>query len=370
MKKRVSQLSQKNNLIIFLVFGIIILYPFVFENTSLGAPEFNSADVDHNQYYNSDTSGLWAPIVFNECVSDPCPMSDYKNLRDGPFSITNVILTIPAGREMLEATLFWSEGWDDVDLKITDPLGAEIKMETRGPHSYEVISIPNPTSGTYFMGYRLISESENFGGSGVGGMYNIKAFEWEPPISAWNKIYTASVLPENDGFTLLSPDTCTHREIHVGNIFHSNGQNVGNCLDSADVWSADAIQGFTIEAKLQVLNGGSLDLGGIGLWGRAPTSQANLIFHTSGIEEYYSGNRYLMDTTDNFHKYRISVQGFSYEIFVDDVLRLSGSTGSSSANQMLFGDGSGGATGEVLWDCVAYTTSGSFSPSELASACT
>ena len=191
--------------------------------------------------------------------------------------------------------------------------------------------------------------------------------------SSFDVIYSADVLPENDGFPFSSSsadDGCLLREILPGGIYHMMSNDGQFCLQSADNWNANPITGFTVEAKVKVNSfTGDEDLGGIAIFSTSPDAEAILILREDSIKEYFSGQIFLMDTTDNFHTYRITIKDSTSTIYVDDVLVLTGATADLNRNELLFGDGSNDAGGDVEWDCVAYTNSGSFSPVDLPSAC-
>lgn len=103
------------------------------------------------------------------------------------------------------------------------------------------------------------------------------------------------------------------------------------------------------------------------IWAGATQSEAILLLTPSYIKEYGSGKTYSMSTTDDFHTYRIIVQGNNYTIYVDEIEVMSGSTKNWNRDVMYFGDGSGGSGGSAQWSCVSYTTGGAYSPNQLPS---
>lgn len=140
------------------------------------------------------------------------------------------------------------------------------------------------------------------------------------------------------------------------------------CLYSATQWNPNLDIGFTVEAQVKLNEYyGSESLGGMALWAGSTTSEAILLITPTEIKEYGSGKSYSMNTTDNFHIYRITVLGNTYTVYVDSIQVLTGTTDSWDRNVMYFGDGSYGAGGDAQWSCIAYTTSGAFNPSELFS---
>jgi hypothetical protein len=187
---------------------------------------------------------------------------------------------------------------------------------------------------------------------------------------AWDLVYVADTLPENAGFTAITTG-CTFRDISlVGapyGVYHYISTTAGTCYQSANGWSASSSTGFTVEAIVKVNTfTGTFPLGGIAIWATSPSSEAILVIGNDVIREYLSGHQASVPTRDAFHTYRILVQGTSYEIYYDGTLKLTGTTTALNRNVMYFGDYSGGADGDALWDCVAYTTSGNYEPSALS----
>ena len=182
--------------------------------------------------------------------------------------------------------------------------------------------------------------------------------------------WTGDTLPESNGLFTdpSSSNGCISREILPENIYSMNTTSTEGCLHQATNWIPDPNVGFTVDAKVKLLSiVGSTNLGGMAIWVGSTQGEANLLLTPSGIKEYGSGKLYTMNTTDDFHTYRITVQGNNYTVYVDGVEKISGPTNDRNRDAMYFGDGSGGSGGNAQWMCVSYTTSGAFSPNQLPS---
>jgi len=77
-----------------------------------------------------------------------------------------------------------------------------------------------------------------------------------------------------------------------------------------------------------------------------------------------SPQTYSMNTTDDYHTYRLTGQGSTSKLYIDGILRLTHTNpGSSAVNGVEFGNVT--PTGsELLWDYVYYRTDGAFKPGE------
>lgn len=78
-----------------------------------------------------------------------------------------------------------------------------------------------------------------------------------------------------------------------------------------------------------------------------------------GLED----DSYEMDTTSNYHTYRLIVKDSTASAYIDGVLRLSGALGKSAyAAKIQFGDLETSVPDEYYWDYVRYRTDGAFEP--------
>jgi len=79
-----------------------------------------------------------------------------------------------------------------------------------------------------------------------------------------------------------------------------------------------------------------------------------------------SGPSYNVDMTE-YHILRIAKDGIDVTIYLDDEEVLQGATNAASdrMDDIIFGAGSTGGTGEHYWDYVVFTSAGAFAPDEL-----
>lgn len=140
---------------------------------------------------------------------------------------------------------------------------------------------------------------------------------------------------------------------------------------NAPWFSATDEQGWAIETRVKILSasGCALYLGAIGpgVWIHDGTTLVQLEFHPdhAGIK-YPSEHLVAMDTTNDFHVYRLQNLGKKHmQFWVDgklalDVPQLDGS--GDGTIQLDFGDLGGCSTSESVWDYFEYQTSAASAP--------
>jgi hypothetical protein len=131
----------------------------------------------------------------------------------------------------------------------------------------------------------------------------------------------------------------------------------------------DATNGFDITARLKVTASSSISANRAGIAIGMTDSANNYTEIYLGTNEIFINGvgrvrsaTYTMDTTDDFHYYLMRVQGTSVSVFVDGVLRLSGSsffantgTAPTLANTAAFGDITQSAAGAYQLQSFAVT---------------
>jgi hypothetical protein len=116
-------------------------------------------------------------------------------------------------------------------------------------------------------------------------------------------------------------------------------------------WGADATRECVIEARVKVVTGSSYLIFSNG------RSAERLHFAPGGIVFYHNRRlRWEMDTTSDFHDYRIVMRNDDIRVYVDGQLRIDG-TGKFAPrtgyrNEIGFGAANSPETGEALWDSV------------------
>lgn len=181
----------------------------------------------------------------------------------------------------------------------------------------------------------------------------------------WDFVYVGNSLPATAGFVDEFTGGCLHTEIHTEQVYHMISTFSGLCAHLATAYAPNTATGYTVEFKLKINN--SPLVGGIGLWATSDDGEAVLLFSSSKIREAHSGQELLMDTTDDFHIYRLTVLGSSFTFYVDGVQKFTDTVADLDRTFLRFGDGTPGASGDAEWDYIAFTTTGSFNPSQLQS---
>ncbi len=115
-------------------------------------------------------------------------------------------------------------------------------------------------------------------------------------------------------------------------------------------WNADPDREAVVEARVKVVSG----------WSNVIVSNGRayerLALYPDRIGLYEARIEHPLDTTGDFHAYRIVLQGSDIRVFVDDVLRLDGrgrfTTPPVGRNDVRFGAANSPSLGETLWQSV------------------
>ena len=151
----------------------------------------------------------------------------------------------------------------------------------------------------------------------------------------------------------------THEEVVEGSLFIADqGEVSGDYLYHRYPWGADPEGGAVVEACVKVKSGSSFIIATNGVSGE------RLGLWPDRIELYHHRNlRYQMDTTGDFHLYRLELKGQDLKVYVDGELRID-APGSLkprsgySKNEVAFGAANSGMLGEAFWDDVKARASG------------
>jgi hypothetical protein len=153
--------------------------------------------------------------------------------------------------------------------------------------------------------------------------------------------------------------TRTIEEVADGALFIADrGEVSGDYLYYRYLWGADPKGQAVVEARAKVKSGSSFIIvtngqGGerLGLW----PDRIDL-FHHRDIQ-------YKMDTTDDFHLYRMELDGHDLKVYVDGQLRIDapgvlGPRSGYARNEIAFGAANSGMLGEAYWDHVKARATG------------
>jgi hypothetical protein len=105
---------------------------------------------------------------------------------------------------------------------------------------------------------------------------------------------------------------------------------------------------------------GDTSLGGCAILVEDNINSNALLITPTYISLSRSGEVYFMDTTDNFHMYKIIAQGSQFQVYIDNDPNpvLDGSWSQQfypARNIVSFGDHSGGASSKAAWASVEYS---------------
>ena len=151
----------------------------------------------------------------------------------------------------------------------------------------------------------------------------------------------------------------THEEIAEGVLFIADrGEVSGDYLYYRYPWGADSKGNAVVEARAKVRSGSSFIIVTNGVSGE------RLSLWPDRIELFHHTNlRYKMDTTDDFHLYRMELNGLDLKVYVDDELRIDAPgtlkpRSYYSKNEVAFGAANSGMMGEADWDDVKARATG------------
>ena len=134
------------------------------------------------------------------------------------------------------------------------------------------------------------------------------------------------------------------------------GANGGDYIYFNYAWGARPDAPAEAQAEVKVVDG----------WNNITVSNGvsveRVMLYPDYIGTYYSKLRYDMDTTDDFHAYRVVVQGDDIRVYVDDELLIDGEGAFTHAaqgrNDVAIGAANSPSTGEALWRSVKLSSPG------------
>jgi len=177
----------------------------------------------------------------------------------------------------------------------------------------------------------------------------------------WDVTYPCDVEPDAAAppWTRIGDDFCT-AAAGIITIDTVTPGGISVCAYRLASIGFDNAVGWVAEFKMKVVESAGLD--------------ARLLFEViddkyferlyisdSRIELAFDGGGCDMDTTDDYHVYRITVHGKDICVYVDSVLRIEGTLSEvAAANRMIFGDYAtpGGQNSKSMWDYIRWYLSG------------
>ncbi len=189
---------------------------------------------------------------------------------------------------------------------------------------------------------------------------NDLAVRWLPPTSAshteWSLIYDGNSLPASP-WRRDPGSQRVHEEIQGGALLLADrGAENGDYCYYRATWGADPDGERVVEARVKVVSGSSFLILSNG------DSGERVELSSTGIGLYHQRSlRHAMNTTDDFHRYRIVSKGAGLQVFVDDVLRLDAPDAFAPRSgyprqEVAFGAANSTNEGEALWDEVKVRT--------------
>lgn len=186
---------------------------------------------------------------------------------------------------------------------------------------------------------------------------------------SWTVQYEANELPENatpawtDAYE-PDPLVASIVEINPVGILHTSGLVVDGEVvrwirNESGISTA---VGVTVETKIKIMTG-SVMLSG----NEEPEIVINdgtynyvMAIYTDGVVDGLGNVIYTMDTTDDYHTYRMTTQNGTGSIYIDEILRgIIGSSATSEKNISFVATAANGDF-EQLWDYVYYSIDGVF----------
>ena len=192
-------------------------------------------------------------------------------------------------------------------------------------------------------------------------------------VEDWTEKYEANEIPTDATPAWILGGDITTEEISPTGYLHT----VTTWPDSnpyyylADANINDTI-GVTLEGRLKVVSAVaelnqsfSLGLDGSANYVEMCIEEDNIYIPDWCVSEGLQ--TYVMDTTDDYHVYRLTLEGTALKIYVDGILRLQGTAILASAGKIFYfnswgGMGEGWGTTEGYWDYVYSNTDGAFLP--------
>jgi hypothetical protein len=181
----------------------------------------------------------------------------------------------------------------------------------------------------------------------------------------WEYEYLADIEPDQDGWA-LKENAATDLANASGGFLSLNTSSENAYWWYNYNWNASNSVGVTLEARMKVKDIGPNS--GLMLGVRDSSRYEVIRIYENKIRGLYNPSLvYNLNTTDDFHIYRLTAQNNDIMVYIDNELCIDGTNkflGSTSSNVAQFGDtaDSSGYYGSSIWDYVRYNISGPISP--------
>ncbi|MGC9317993.1 MAG: family 10 glycosylhydrolase [Armatimonadota bacterium] len=169
-----------------------------------------------------------------------------------------------------------------------------------------------------------------------------------PDADEWSITWDASEKPKAPWHRDPGSERTEERLEDGALLIADRGTEGGDYLHYRYDWGADPDEPVVVEARARVVSGSSLLIVSNG------EASERLTLWPDHIELWTNSEiRYDMDTTDDFHTYRIVTEGEDLRVYMDGELRLDATgqfTGSGrTSNQLTFGAANSPMEGEAYW---------------------
>ena len=178
------------------------------------------------------------------------------------------------------------------------------------------------------------------------------------PVSqtGWNIIYNAEKLPAKP-WTADRGSSNTKSIIEQDSLLIADrGITSGDYLYYRYPWGTDANSKTVIEARVKVVSGHNAIIFANGVSGN------RLILKPDQVYLYHNNSvKHLMNTTEEFHNYRIEMEKTGIKVFVDDQLKIDipdglGTRSGYPRNELAFGAANSTDLGEANWKSIKART--------------
>ncbi len=168
----------------------------------------------------------------------------------------------------------------------------------------------------------------------------------------WTLVYDGSRLPAKQ-WQRDKASPRIHEAIEDGALrLADRGTANGDYCYYRAAWGADPSAESVVEARVKVVSGSSFLILANGISGE------RLELSPDGVGLYHHPKlRHAMNTTGDFHRYRVVLNGADLQVHIDDILRIDapGALAPRSGyprNEIAFGAANSAGEGEALWDDV------------------